>query len=108
MLARVLVQAAILLLPISVIVRRCGEVRWALVMSSVGLVALDQIATGHTSVYDLIPGTAWNWQGKLAATAIALAVLTAMPARGRTGSLSMPMALHALVNTAPSVARTLR
>jgi uncharacterized protein len=41
-------------------------------MLALGLIVLNQIATGHTELHPLITGTIWNWQGKIAALAISL------------------------------------
>lgn len=75
LLARGLAPALALLPVVVLVARRSPPRRWALVGWALGLLVLDQVATGHTELHSLIPGTSWNWQGKIASLVLSLAAI---------------------------------
>lgn len=78
LLAGSLLQGLALLPVVALLGWRRASCRWSLVASALGLIVLQQLATGHTELHSLIPGTAWNWQGKLAALALGLVLVAVL------------------------------
>lgn len=84
LLASSLAPAFLLFLVMLLLARRFPPSRWSLVLMALGLIVLDQVATGHTELHSFIAGTAWNWQGKLASLVVSLLVLAGLLRAGWT------------------------